>query len=144
MRPANTEFSCSQISERLAIVESVVGIDPLSECTGDFATDRCDEGSCPLQNNSIRRIGLLITSLLQNNDELRCWAEELERIGNLPEGTWQRAVLRSRMNRLERRKDELQQAKDAAHGIDEIDSMLKQTIKQIQDDIDTITNSLVL
>lgn len=92
-----------QLTARLEVVEAVLGFDPLVECSGDPSVDGCTDETCPIRGNSLRRLGLLVKTVMDENEQIRAWAEELESRLSVPPGTWERVVQRTAIKRLERR-----------------------------------------
>jgi hypothetical protein len=86
----------------LNLLESVLDLDPdtVDRCQGnpvECGTTCTDEG-CPLRNNQVTRLGSLVLTLLEEFRWYRAWAEELESLHTVPEGTVQRVALRVRQS----------------------------------------------
>lgn len=95
----------SEIERRLAVLETVLGVDPEVKChgAGEPCPDICDPTTCPLQTNNVQGIAQMLSDVLDKYLLIQCWAQELEGATRIPAGSWGRAEMRMRLIRIDER-----------------------------------------
>ena len=134
-------------SRRLDVIEGVLGIDPLmaESCKGSpfECGSRCEDDSCPLTHNTLHYARQELGDLIQEQLEIRCWAQELEEAGYVPLGTWDRAQVRARLVRLKERHRSLQEAaRKGEHMSLQVVGKVQQSIETLQAEITSLHQKL--
>ena len=103
--PRKTPDPTQSIERRLNLLEEVLDLDPgtVDRCQGNPVEcgASCTDEGCPLRDNQVTRLGSLVLTLLEEFRWYRAWAEELESLHMIPEGSGKRVSLRVRQSIVE-------------------------------------------
>lgn len=131
---------------KIDLITAILGLDPAVHlrCRGNprECGEACTEVSCPLRTNRIQEAGDLAASLLDEFRWHRAWAEELEALGVVPEGTLNRVSLRVRKARLDSMLQEAVAARRAVEGVQVLEERLFARIQEIKETIAAIEHEM--
>jgi hypothetical protein len=133
------------LERRVGVLEGILGLDPEVDCRGlgEDCPD-CDPGRCPHKRNNVRRLSGMLNQALDELLLVRCWVQELEATGKVPEGSWSRARTRRDLARVDTR---LRRARSLVGRLGRVEEspfgkQLRHQIQELQEEQATLKRTL--